>query len=188
MFLKPSFPCPFFPVHESKRPMGHFQKIPPTIKDGHLRRFVFEYVYFSHVYIRRYGADPRDPPTRAALALAEGRDVEGISQEDVARDAEAIGRLMEAVLSVEKQQIKVCGHTPRSSRPRGCHAPPSPCTSRAVLYDCRTPLRIILHACHILLCFPVTLESAELSCGSDSMCLTCSAVSFSAKKYPSAPM
>eukprot|EP00904_Undaria_pinnatifida_P012334 jgi/Undpi1/8230/HiC_scaffold_25.g10700.m1 len=52
----------------------------------------------------RYKADPRDPPTREALANAEGRAVEGVSKEDIKRDAEAIGQLMEAVLSKEKQE------------------------------------------------------------------------------------
>ncbi|CAM9400226.1 unnamed protein product, partial [Ectocarpus sp. 4 AP-2014] len=54
----------------------------------------------------RYGADPRDPPTREALARAEGRRVEGVSQEDLARDAAAIEQLMEAVLLKEKQETE----------------------------------------------------------------------------------
>ncbi|CAM9509222.1 unnamed protein product, partial [Laminaria digitata] len=52
----------------------------------------------------RYRADPRDPPTREALANAEGRTVEGVSKEDIKRDAEAIGQLMEAVLTQEKEE------------------------------------------------------------------------------------
>lgn len=51
----------------------------------------------------RYGADPRDPPTREALAKAEGRTVEGVAKEDVSRDAAAIGELIETVLSHEKE-------------------------------------------------------------------------------------
>lgn len=52
----------------------------------------------------RYGADPRDPPTREALARAEGRSLEGVSQEDVARDAKAIEQLMEIILRKEKEE------------------------------------------------------------------------------------
>lgn len=33
--------------------------------------------------------------------------MEGVSQEDLVKDAEAIGQLMEAVLSVEKEKVKV---------------------------------------------------------------------------------
>lgn len=51
----------------------------------------------------RYGADPRDPLTREALARAEGRAIEGVSQVDLARDAEAIEQLMEIVLQKEKE-------------------------------------------------------------------------------------
>lgn len=48
--------------------------------------------------------DPRDPPTREALAQSEDRPVEGVSQENLARDAEAIGLLMERVLTAEKKE------------------------------------------------------------------------------------
>ena len=51
----------------------------------------------------RYGADPRDPPTREALARTEGRSLEGVSREDIARDAEAIEQLMEIVLQKERR-------------------------------------------------------------------------------------
>lgn len=51
----------------------------------------------------RYGADPRDPPTREALAKAEGRELEPLSEEELAIDADAIGCLMETVLSDEKR-------------------------------------------------------------------------------------
>ncbi|CAM9239149.1 unnamed protein product [Pylaiella littoralis] len=53
--------------------------------------------------VGRYGADPRDPLTREALARAEGRAIEGVSQVDLARDAEAIEQLMEIVLQKEKE-------------------------------------------------------------------------------------
>lgn len=69
----------------------------------------FHYLYET---IYRYRADPRDPPTRQALANAEGRTVEGVSKEDIARDAEAIGQLMEVVLTQEKddkEKVKVGG-------------------------------------------------------------------------------
>eukprot|EP00903_Cladosiphon_okamuranus_P012128 g11379.t1 len=56
--------------------------------------------------VERYGADPRDPPTREALARNEGRSVEGVSREDVARDAEAIEQLIEIVLLKEKDDTE----------------------------------------------------------------------------------
>lgn len=56
--------------------------------------------------VDRYGADPRDPPTREALARNEGRSLEGVSREDVARDAEAIEQLMEIVLQKEKDETE----------------------------------------------------------------------------------
>lgn len=52
----------------------------------------------------RYGVDPRDPLGREDLARAEGRRMEGVSQEDLGRDAEAIEQLMESVLAVEKEE------------------------------------------------------------------------------------
>lgn len=60
---------------------------------------------FPFAYVR-YGADPRNPPTREALARMEGRSLEGVSQEDVARDAEAIEQLMEITLRQEKDETK----------------------------------------------------------------------------------
>lgn len=56
--------------------------------------------------VDRYGADPRDPPTREALARNEGRSLEGVAQDDVARDAEAIEQLMEIVLQKEKDDTE----------------------------------------------------------------------------------
>lgn len=50
--------------------------------------------------------DPRDPPTREALARTEGRSLEGVSREDVARDAAAIEQLMEIVLQKEKDETE----------------------------------------------------------------------------------
>lgn len=54
--------------------------------------------------VARYGVDPRDPLGREDLARAEGRRMEGVSQEDLGRDAEAIEQLMESVLAVEKKE------------------------------------------------------------------------------------